>query len=125
MSPARWRQVEELYHAALEKTLAERARFLAQASGGDEGLQREVESLLAQHSSRGDVLERPAWGGDAAFPEPKTGTAFSSGARLGPYRLDTVLGAGGMGRVYKARDTRLDRSVAIKVCREEFSERFQ
>ena len=50
---------------------------------------------------------------------------LSAGAQLGPYQIEVPLGAGGMGRVYKARDTRLDRTVAIKVCRQEFSERFQ
>ena len=71
MGPEHWRQVEELYHATLEKTPADRAGFLAQASEGDEELRREVESLLAQRSSRGAVLEQPAWHGDAAFPDTK------------------------------------------------------
>src|ERR1700757_1315789 len=51
--------------------------------------------------------------------------SFSSGTRLGPYEIQTPLGAGGMGEVYQGRDTRLDRSVAIKVCAAQFGERFE
>src|SRR5262249_49620775 len=51
--------------------------------------------------------------------------ALSAGTRLGPYEILTPLGAGGMGEVYRARDTRLDRTVAIKICAEQFSERFE
>ena len=69
MSPARWRQIEELYQVALEKEPAGRAASLSQASAGDEELRRELESLLAQRSSRGAVLERPAWHGEASLPE--------------------------------------------------------
>src|SRR5688572_22177151 len=75
---------------------------------GSEEPRRDVESLMAQTNS----------------PETKTSTALTSGAQLGPYLLGALLGSGGMGRVYKARDTRLDRSVAIKVCHGDFSERF-
>src|SRR5881409_4088709 len=51
--------------------------------------------------------------------------SLSTGARLGPYEILALIGAGGMGEVYKARDTRLDRIVAIKICAEQFSERFE
>jgi serine/threonine protein kinase len=121
MSAERFRQIEELYHAARERSREERIALLSRA---DPDLRREVESLLAQDVS-GGPLERPAMEAAANLLEETTATELSSGAQLGPYRLDALLGAGGMGRVYKARDTRLDRWVAIKICHEEFSERFQ
>ena len=99
MTPEQWRRVEELYHSVLQRQPDDRASLLAQA---DPELRREVESLLLQ---AGSLLERPAW----ELFEPQTGT------RLGPYEIQSKLGAGGMGEVYRARDTRLDRDVAIKI----------
>ena len=116
MTPERWRQVAQLYHSALERAAPERAAFLSESCGSDAELRREVEALLQQEESDspGDV---PLRASDA--DELKTG------ARMGPYEILDVIGAGGMGKVYKARDTRLDRTVAIKVSAAEFSERFE
>jgi serine/threonine protein kinase len=58
-------------------------------------------------------------------PEEPTVTQLGPGARLGPYQIEALLGAGGMGQVYRARDTRLDRAVAIKISREQFGRRFE
>jgi eukaryotic-like serine/threonine-protein kinase len=110
MSPERWRQVEELYHAVLDRTPGERVLLLEKA---DPELRREVESLLAQPSG---MLDRPAW-------ETSAGT-LSVGSSVGPYRIEGRIGAGGMGEVWKARDTRLNRTVAIKTSSARFSERF-
>ena len=106
----RWRQIEEIYQSAAERTPEERDAFLAVACGGDEELRREVESLLAQQS-QDTPLDRPAW-------------ELAAGASLGPYELLEPIGQGGMGTVFKARDTRLNRSVAIKVSAAQFSGRF-
>ena len=110
MDPERWRQVEELYHSAVERPQVEREAYLAAACGGDAELRREVESLLAQQSVD-TPLDHPAMD-------------LAAGSRLGPYELLEPIGRGGMGAVFKARDTRLDRNVAIKVSTAQFSGRF-
>jgi len=103
MDAERQRLVDAYYHAALELEPERRSAFLMRGCSNDEELRREVELLLASESL-------PATGsGDP------TKTIFTAGARLGPYEILGPLGAGGMGEVYKARDTRLNRPVAIKL----------
>ena len=115
----RWHQIEELYHAALECEAGDRAALLARA---DPDLRREVESLLAEPTA--DIaLSQSAWEQAlAALPVPRTQVV--AGTQLGPYRIESALGAGGMGQVYRAVDTRLNRPVAIKIARDQFGERF-
>jgi serine/threonine protein kinase/Tol biopolymer transport system component len=114
MTPERWRQVEELYHAALERPPDQRTAFLRDACPEDVGLCREVESLLAQEKGADGLLEAPVLQA-AAKMFAQSQSVSLLGRQLGHYQLLSLLGAGGMGEVYKARDTRLNRVVAIKV----------
>jgi eukaryotic-like serine/threonine-protein kinase len=110
MTPSRRQEIERLLDAASERPPAERAAFLAGACGGDEELLRGVESLLAQHAPQAATLDQFTWAraGPAA-------TVVGPGTQLGPYRIEALIGCGGMGEVFRARDTRLNRTVAIKI----------
>src|SRR6476620_8774025 len=114
MSSDRWRQVEDLCHAALACRAEERRPFLVKACEGDEGLLREVESLIAQESSAEAFMSVPAaaLAGSAGLDQPR---AALVGARFGSYTIRSLLGVGGMGEVYRAHDDTLGREVAIKL----------
>jgi len=122
MSSDRWLKIEDLYHAALKLETGERAAFLQQACSGDEGLRQEVESLLAADAQAEDFIESPAME-VAAQAMADAHPPSLVGRRLGSYHIHSLLGAGGMGEVYRARDTRLNRTVAIKILPRHLSDR--
>src|SRR5688572_148040 len=118
MKPDRRRsQISDLYHAALNRSPADRDAFLKEACGQDEALRQEIESLLAYESASSEFLERPA----AAVAAAGLARADAVGRQLGPYTIVAPLGAGGMGEVYRARDTKLGRDVAIKILPSHFT----
>jgi len=120
-TPERWQQVERLYHAALARDANQRAAFLHEACAGDGALRNEVESLLAQEKGA-TLLEAPALEVAAKMFGEHRGQSFI-GRQIGAYRIISLLGAGGMGEVYLARDTRLDRTVAIKILPDHLADR--
>src|SRR5499426_3288469 len=114
MKPERWHKIEKLYHSALEREADQRTAFLATACAGDDSLRREVESLLAHQSQAENLLESPVMEVAAkALADDQNGSM--AGQSLGSYQIISRLGAGGMGEVYRARDNRLDRTVALKI----------
>ncbi len=129
MTDERWPRVKALFQAAVERPVEERDAFLAAATGDDAALRREVESLLTSDTSDVSFLDRLPVASEsvladslAASVDPTQPHAvLTAGLRVGPYEIAAPLGAGAMGEVYRARDTKLNRDVALKVLPERFA----
>jgi serine/threonine protein kinase len=111
-SMERWRQIESVFQEALQRDPAEREAYVREACRDDSDLRREAASLLANHNDSADSMPWAAAAAAQLIAEP---ASLKGGQRLGPYEILAPIGAGGMGEVYRARDTKLDRDVAIKI----------
>jgi serine/threonine-protein kinase len=128
VSDERWLRVKALFQAAVERPVEERDAFLAAATGDDAELLREVESLLTADASQVSFLDRLPVATASVLADPLDAlsaslshTSLAAGLRVGSYEVIAPLGAGAMGEVYSARDTKLNRIVALKVLPERFA----
>lgn len=119
MTPEQYKRIGELYHAAMERSPGERSSYLREACAGDEELERKVQALLAAHDQAGEFLAAPDKALlDGLRDDLKPIATF--GQKFGQYEVVSLIGSGGMGEVYLAHDTRLDRPIALKLLPSKF-----
>ncbi len=121
MKADRWKQIDDLFHAVAERAPHEQAAFLDEACAGNDSLLREVESLLVADSAAEEMAtaKLPAQVAAEMLDQPLL--RIASGQMLNQYKILSPLGAGGMGEVFLAEDTRLHRKVALKLLASQFT----
>ena len=113
MTPERWRQLEAVFHEAVELQEEERAAFLAKVCASDRQLREEAERFIAAHERKSSFIDPPGLPETVELRDDNH--EFLRGRRIGPYGVINQLGRGGMGEVFLAQDTRLGRKVALKM----------
>jgi serine/threonine-protein kinase len=119
---ARWRRITDIYHAAIERGPEKRASYLDEACAADEALRKQVEAMIKAHERSGDFIQSPAF---AVAPELLLDESAGAlaGQLIGDYRVESLIGVGGMGEVYLAQDERLGRKVALKMIKSDLVRR--
>jgi serine/threonine protein kinase len=110
----RWEKIENAYHGARDLRGEDRSHFLDQWCGSDDAMRRQVEALLAQDDNPNSFLDRPAEELSSEWRSWVRSVGTLTGRRVGPYEILEPIGSGGMGDVYRARDTKLQRAAALK-----------